>query len=214
MKPIALLPILALCTAAPAAPAPEALRAAAVLAAARAAGVAHPGDCRAWLAWATYPGRFPDGAAVAAHLDPARPAPSGAGAPPRLRLTGGDEGLTRLARALTGIEDIEVRTLPRGATSYDHDRHVVFLAPDADLPALLHELGHAVCGVSDAALYEREFRDVPGVFQGASTPADTALWRSERDADAAFSAGILSAGRASRSYWRGIAAALARRNAP
>ena len=197
-----LLPLLLLAIAvrAPAAPAPEALRAAAVLAAARAAGVTHPGDCRAWLAWATYPGRDP-----AALADPARPAPLPADRPPRVRLLGGDAGLTRFARGLTGRGDVAVRTVPRaGASAFDRPTRTVLLAADADLADLLHELGHAAAGSDELSDYERTYKD----FRHCRAPEDSALLRDEAEADAAFGAGILSAGRASRSYRRGIAAAI------
>lgn len=167
----------------------------AALALARAAGVAHPADCRAWLAWATWPGR--DAAALA---DPTRPAPSGADAPPRVRLVGGDAGLARFVQALPGCAGVAVRTVPRPFSAYDHASRTILLGDGADLADLLHEAGHALLPWSDEAAFQREFREFPG----CRVPEDSALYRLELAADAAFGAGLLSAGRASRSYRGGI----------
>lgn len=179
----------------------SAVRAVAILASAREAGVVAPSDARAVQSWVTQPGRFPDEAAVAAYLAPSAPMPEGEALPPRLRLLGDDARLTAFVRALPGVAPgVTVRTVPRGPTRFDQPARVIYLAEDADLPALLHEAGHAAVGSDSAATYERTFRD----FRGALRPEDTALFQDEREADAAYSADLLSAARATRSYWRGI----------
>ena len=181
--------------------APAVLRALAVLAAARWAGVVPASDADAVRAWLTRPGRFPDEAAVRSFLAPSAPMPEGDALPPRLRLLGGDGGLTVFVRSLPGVgADVSVRTVPRGPSRFDHASRVIYLAEDADLPALLHEAGHAATGTDAAAVYERTFRDFPGAVR----PEDTALFRCEFEADEAFCADLLSAARATRSYWRGI----------
>lgn len=204
---------LALPAAASASIAPDAVLALRVVALARAAGIVADADARAVYRWISEPGRFPDTAAVSRFLDPRLPAPEGAAAPPPLTLRRDAHAATLFVRGLpvdhlgpfcSPLSDVFVRFTRSGSARFDRVARCIYIPRGADLATLLHEAGHAVRYTPELADYQRVFRDFPG----AASPEETALWQNEMLADAAFAAGVLSAARASRSYWIGIAAVI------
>lgn len=211
IRAILLIASLAVPLAARASIAPDAVLALRVVALARAAGIVSDSDARAVYQWISEPGRFPDTAAVAAYLDPRRPAPAGAAAPPPLPLRRDNRAATAFVRSLpvsrpftSSLADVCVRFIRSGPARFDRVDRCIYIPRGGDLATLLHEAGHAVLDTPELADYQRVFRDFPG----AASPEETALWQNEMLADAAFAAGVLSAARASRSYWIGIAAVI------